>query len=190
MEVVSHFRGSRRRVLQRSGIAGALAAGILGFSPFIWAQTSPCNLGANGVNNGDYLLAIPLVLASATSGTPCTLGIESATTCTVISVQRIYDWDNGQLCITYNTHAANLSWTASTTPNVGSYNVYRATASTGPWTQIQTSVSGTTFSDNATTNAANPPQAGQTYYYAVTAVANGVESAQSSPPVAATIPSP
>jgi fibronectin type 3 domain-containing protein len=77
-----------------------------------------------------------------------------------------------------------LSWTASTTPNV-TYNVYRATAATGPFTTPLNSspITGTTYTDTTV-------QAGQTYYYVATAVANGIESADSSPPVPATIPSP
>ena len=190
MDAVSHFRRSRRGLLHRGGIAGALAASLLSFSSGMWAQSlGPCDLGAHRSSYGDVPLAIAAALAAGPTGSPCSLGIEGPNTCTEVTVLRVYNWDNGQLCITYNTHAANLTWTASATPNA-TYNVYRATSSGGPWTQVQSSVSGTAFADNATTDPGAPPLAGQTYYYVVTAVANGVESAQSSPPVQATIPSP
>jgi hypothetical protein len=80
-------------------------------------------------------------------------------------------------------HTANLSWTASTTPNV-TYNVYRAAASTGPFTTPLNSspIMGTTYTDTSV-------QAGQAYYYVTTAVAsNGTQSAASNA-VPVTIPS-
>ena len=79
-------------------------------------------------------------------------------------------------------HAASLNWTASSTPGV-TYNVYRATASTGPYTTpLNVSpITGTTYTDTSV-------QAGQTYYYVTTAVANGTQSAFSNA-VPATIPS-
>ena len=115
---------------------------------------------------------------------PCTANVEGSGTCTVITVQRVFDSYNGQACVVYNAHAANLRWTASTTPNV-TYNVYRATSSSGPFTTpLNTSpISGTTYIDTSV-------QAGQTYYYVATAVASdGTQSADSSP-AQATIPSP
>jgi fibronectin type 3 domain-containing protein len=66
------------------------------------------------------------------------------------------------------------------------YNVYRATAATGPFTTPLNSspITGTTYTDTTV-------QAAQTYYYVATAVAeSGEESVDSSPPVQATIPSP
>jgi fibronectin type 3 domain-containing protein len=115
----------------------------------------------------------------------CTANVEGPNTCTVITVQRVFNSYNGQPCVVYSAHAANLSWTASTTPNV-TYNVYRSTVSTGPFTTPLNSspISGTTFKDTSV-------KAGQTYYYVATAVApGGTQSAESSPPVQAAIPSP
>jgi hypothetical protein len=59
-------------------------------------------------------------------------------------------------------HGANLSWTASVTPSV-TYNVYRATVSGGPYTQIATGLSGTTYEDSGLPGS-------RTFYYVVTAV--------------------
>lgn len=64
----------------------------------------------------------------------------------------------------------NLNWTAST--NATSYNVKRATASGGPYTTIATGVLGTSYTDSGLT-------AGASYYYVVSAVNPGHESANS-----------
>jgi hypothetical protein len=80
-------------------------------------------------------------------------------------------------------HKVTLSWTASVSKDVG-YRVYRATRSGGPYTIIQfTPITGTSFVDSNV-------QAGQTYFYVVTAIdRSGVESAYSKE-ISATVPSP
>jgi len=80
-------------------------------------------------------------------------------------------------------HTATLSWTASTSTVIG-YNVYRGTASGGPYTLVNSSlVSSTQYVDSTAL-------AGQTYYYVATAVASGnVESVYSNQ-VTANIPIP
>lgn len=56
-----------------------------------------------------------------------------------------------------------LSWTASTSSGVTGYNVYRATATAGPFTLLTTApVAATTYTDSGTV--------GSTYTYQVTAV--------------------
>jgi hypothetical protein len=53
-----------------------------------------------------------------------------------------------------NSHSTILSWTASTSTNVAGYNIYCATVSGGPYTELNPSlVSGTSYTDNT-------PQAG------------------------------
>ncbi|MGA9208607.1 MAG: DUF4082 domain-containing protein [Terriglobales bacterium] len=81
------------------------------------------------------------------------------------------------------THAVTLTWTASTSTVVG-YNVYRSGQSGGPYTMINTAPQpGTTYADLSV-------QAGQTYYYVVTAVdSSGTESVYSDE-VTAVVPSP
>jgi hypothetical protein len=84
------------------------------------------------------------------------------------------------------THDVILSWTASTTAGVVGYNVYRGTTSGGPYpTELNSApINGTTYTDETV-------QAGQTYYYVVTAVAsNDVTQSADSNQVSATVPSP
>lgn len=70
-------------------------------------------------------------------------------------------------------HSVALSWDPSTSQVIG-YNVYRGTASGGPYTKLNASAStGTAYTDSSV-------QSGQTYYYVTTAVdSSNVESAHS-----------
>ncbi len=61
-------------------------------------------------------------------------------------------------------HTVALSWTASTSPDVVGYNVYRGAQSGGPYSQINGSVDpNTNYTDNTVSN-------GNTYYYVTKAV--------------------
>ncbi len=83
---------------------------------------------------------------------------------------------------TSTSHHASLSWGASTS-TVDGYNVYRSSASGGPYTRINaTTLTVLTFDDTTVV-------AGQTYYYVVTATTAGVESTYSNE-VQAVVPSP
>jgi Polysaccharide lyase len=70
------------------------------------------------------------------------------------------------------TASANISWAASSDSAVSGYNVYRTTTSGSGYASVGTT-SALSFSDNSV-------KVGTTYYYVVTAVANGVESPHSS----------
>lgn len=79
-------------------------------------------------------------------------------------------------------HTVNLSWTASTSPNVVGYNIYRRTGTTGIYTRINTVL-------NATTAYADASVAdGQTYYYETTSVNSSNEESAPSTDVQAVIP--
>jgi len=80
-------------------------------------------------------------------------------------------------------HSVDLSWTASAS-SVAGYNVYRGGVSGGPYTRVNSGVdSAVIFTDSSV-------QAGQTYFYTVTAVDSvGTESARSNE-VQATVPTP
>jgi hypothetical protein len=82
-------------------------------------------------------------------------------------------------------HYVVLSWTASTTAGVVGYNAYRGTTSSGPFSQLNSSlISGTTYTDGNV-------QAGQKYYYVVNAIASDEVTESSNSNVAsATVPSP
>lgn len=71
-----------------------------------------------------------------------------------------------------SSHSATLTWTASTTAVAG-YNVYRSTVSGGPYAQLNSAIVLPTSYTDATV------QPGDIYYYIVTAVAAGAESADS-----------
>jgi fibronectin type 3 domain-containing protein len=80
-------------------------------------------------------------------------------------------------------HQVAPTWAASSSSNVVGYNVYRGTTSGGPYSSIDTSNPSTTYTDATV-------QAGQVYYYVVTAIdSSGGESAYSNQ-VSAQIPSP
>lgn len=82
------------------------------------------------------------------------------------------------------SHSVALQWSESTTANVVGYYAYRGTVSGGPYTKLNSSATTTTsYTDQSV-------QAGDTYYYVVTALgSDGVESAYSSQ-ATATIPTP
>lgn len=72
-------------------------------------------------------------------------------------------------------HSVALLWNPSTSSNVVGYNIYRGTASGGPYTQIDSGL------DTSTSDTDSTVQGGQTYYYVVTAVnSTGAESGYSS----------
>lgn len=78
-------------------------------------------------------------------------------------------------------HVVTIAWTASTTTDVPSYNIYVSGTSGGPYTKI-----GTT---NSLQFADIGGIAGTTYFYVVTAVGPNGESANSAE-VSITLPTP
>jgi fibronectin type 3 domain-containing protein len=89
------------------------------------------------------------------------------------------------------THDVILTWTASTTPGVVGYNVYRGTTSGGESTTPLNSspVAAGCTSTTACTYTDATVVAGTTYYYTVTAVAsNDVTQSADSNQVTATVP--
>jgi hypothetical protein len=77
-----------------------------------------------------------------------------------------------------------LSWTASTSSNISSYNVYRGTTSGGPYTEIgSVPEPTTTYTDTSVTD-------GQTYYYVTTTVNSSSQESAYSNQATAVIPPP
>ena len=128
------------------------------------AASANCTIAVMFTPSGTGTRVASLSIADNASGSPQTVPLSGA-----------------------GTHDVILSWTASTTPPaVVGYNVYRGTTPGGPYpTQLNSSpVNGATYTDETA-------QAGQTYYYVVTAVAsNDVTQSADSNQVSATVPSP
>lgn len=144
---------------------------------------SACDLNVDGsVNVGDVQSCVNMVLGL----TPCTANITQAGTCDVIVVQRVVNAAIGGPCVTNTSaqHTVSLSWTASVSSNVVGNNVYRASAAGGPFTKLNSSLVATTNYVDSTV------QAGQIYYYVVTAVNNSSLESIFSSPASAVIPSP
>ena len=79
-------------------------------------------------------------------------------------------------------HSVDLSWTASSSPYVVGYNIYRRMGTSGSYTKINTAVdAATTYTDTAVTD-------GDTYYYQTTAVNSSNEESVPSSTVQAAIP--
>ncbi len=165
-----------RRIRAKPGVVLAALTTVL--FPFSAWAVSPCDLTADGtVNITDVTLGVNMVLGLSA----CTASINGTGGCNVAMVQRVV-----QAALPGGTcHPTILTWGASTSSNVAGYNVYRSTTSGGTYTKLNSSlVTSTTFTDGTS-------QPGQTYFYVATAVdGSGNESAYSSPPVQAMIPTP
>ena len=74
----------------------------------------------------------------------------------------------------------NLDWNA--VAGATTYNLYRGTSNNGPYPTVFSGLVATNYSDADVTN-------GVTYFYVVTAVASGIESANSTQASAAPLPS-
>jgi len=160
----------------------AVAAMIL--SPSSWAQTSACDLNADGVVDvADVQLAINMAIGL----TPCTATVYGAGTCNAVVVQRVTNAALGGSCRTdtsTNPHTVTLNWTASTSTNVAGYNVYRGTIMGGPYTKVNPAlVASLGYTDGTVV-------AGQTYYYVATAVDSSNNESSYSTETKAVIPTP
>ena len=113
-----------------------------------------------------FTRAVALTLAMALAGYPAGALAQSRTSKS-FSIQVGY--------------VVNLSWTASTTPNV-TYNVYVSMVSGGPYTIINSSpITGLTYQDLDTIS-------GNTYYYVATAVDSAGQESVNSNEASVTIP--
>jgi ASPM-SPD-2-Hydin domain-containing protein len=79
-------------------------------------------------------------------------------------------------------HSVLLNWTASNSPNIDGYNIYRSGTSGGPYAKLNSSLnSSTSYTDNTVTN-------GSTYYYVTTAVNSSSQESAYSNQAQAAIP--
>ena len=145
------------------------------------APSSACDLTQpyGTPDSSDVQAAINMTLNLS----PCTANIMGSGICNVVVVQRVVNATlPGGACVTGNgivAHSVMLNWVASITPGV-TYNVYRSTTSGVYSSPLVSSLSTTGYTDSTV-------QSGQTYYYVVTAVNAGSESARSNQ-TPATIP--
>jgi hypothetical protein len=169
-----------RRLAFRIGLLATITSGAG------WAQVNACDLVApfGTIDAADVQAAINMTVGIS----PCTANIGGVSgVCNAAVVQRVVNAALGGACVTgFGTvaHYVSLSWTASTSAVAG-YNIYRATASGGPYTKINTSlVVGTSYTDSTVS-------ANVTYYYVARAVDNtGTESVNSGQSPAAAVPIP
>jgi Abnormal spindle-like microcephaly-assoc'd, ASPM-SPD-2-Hydin/Putative Ig domain len=145
------------------------ASGAVGsaFSYQITATNSPTSYAATGLPAG-------LAVNSSTgliSGTPTLSGTSSVT----INATNAGGTGSSALALSIasTSYSVTLSWTAPAAAGdtITGYNIFRSTASGGPYTQLNSSlIAGTTYTDTTVAD-------GTTYYYVATAV--GSSNAQS-----------
>ncbi len=158
------------------------------------ATESPVTISAGSINSNEFVLSgisLPTTLSAGqtTSFTvtfkPAAAGAASAT----LSFSSDAANSPAAQALTGKgtaapRHSVDMSWDASTGPDVVGYNVYRGSVSGGPYSRINSALEATTrYTDNAVT-------AGETYYYVATAVnGSGHESGYSNQ-AQAVIPTP
>ncbi len=134
--------------------------------------------------------------------TPLTLNAGQSVNASIAFLANASGTQNGSLVLTSNgaaaltvplsgtgvaplAHSVDVSWTASASSAIQSYNVYRGTTSGGPYTRVSNALTSTAtlFTDTGVTS-------GKQYFYVVTSVnSSGVESVASNE-VAVAIPIP
>ena len=167
----------------RRAFSQAVTIGLFMCSASAWAQTNACDLVVSGkVDAADVQAAIDMSLGVRTC--PSTLTIAGAGVCNVVLVQRVINAALGGPCSTPTTHGVTLTWVASTSANLAGYNVYRATTTGGPYTKLNPSVvTALGYDDTAV-------QAGQSYFYVVTAVDTSKNESAYSAEAKGSIPTP
>jgi hypothetical protein len=137
-----------------------------------------CDLNQDGVVNVvDVQLATNIDLGLL----PCPPDVDGGV-CGQTLVNQIVGAALGEGCSTTVTHSVYVTWTASASPNIAGYNVYRSTTNGGPYTQLNSGLVTTTYyTDNAVAS-------GQTYYYVTTAVNTSNAQSAYSTQTQATVP--
>jgi len=158
------------------------------------ANQNPVTISGAGSSSGEFVLSgisLPMTLNAGQSAsfsvafTPASSGSTSATLSFMSDAT-----DSPASSTLVGTgqapaqHDVDLSWNASSSSDVIGYNVYRGSASGGPYSQINSALEASTaYADSSVTS-------GSTYYYVTTAVAqDGSESIYSNE-VGAAIPTP
>jgi len=157
------------------------------------ASSAPVTVSSLGVSGSQFSVSgvtLPVTIAAGNSLSfqltfaPQTSGAASANVTFVSNASNSPIVQSLSGSGTLPQHSVALGWNTSTSVGVVGYNIYRGTASGGPFTRINSALDATPFDTDSTV------QAGQTYYYVVTAVdSTGAESSYSSQ-VQAVIPYP
>jgi hypothetical protein len=151
-------------------------------SPTPGSGWNACDISQNtSVDVIDVQLSINMSLSII----PCVAAVNGVGICNAVTVQRVVNSALGASCVTdpmTGPTTATVAWAASSSTGVVGYNVYRSTSSGGPYVKANPAlVGGTKFMDITV-------QAGQTYYYVVSAVDGaGIQSGTSVKAVA-TVP--
>jgi hypothetical protein len=134
------------------------------------------------VNIVDAQLAVNMLLGMM----PCTAQIAGPGVCNVVVAQRVINAVVGRPCVVDGApivHSATLTWTASTSPNVIGYNVYRRVLPNDSYVKVNSAlITQMTYVDTAVV-------AGHTYAYVATAVDSSSTESSYSNEAPATIPS-
>ncbi len=177
---------------------GSVVVGTSGkASGSLTASSANVTVTAAGTNNSAFSvggLSLPVTIASGTS-VPFTVTFSPQTSGAVSAMLTFTS--NAQPSTTIGnltgtgtpapTHTVNLSWTASTSPNISGYNVYRAVyvSSCGSYSKINSVLNTTTlYADSSVTDSTS-------YCYATTAVnSSNEESSYSNIVTNVQIPAP
>jgi len=158
---------------------GSAASSGVSFTVSAGTTSSACDLNQDGVVNVlDVQLAINMDLGLLS----CPANLDGGA-CNSTLVQQVVNAALGEGCVATISYSVALTWTASTSPNIAGYNVYRATTSGGPYTLLNSSL--------VTTNSYTDTSValGQIYYYVTTAVDTSNDQSSYSNQAQATIPS-
>jgi hypothetical protein len=187
----------------RSNFKNNLVEDRIGGGPAMYAATatandgwtmqmvalSPAGAGATPANSCDLAAPYGVVDSSDVQAainmsiglSPCAANVNGPNVCDVVVVQRVINASLTGNCMTGTpaAHTVSLNWTGSVSSGVVGYKIYRGTISGGPYALLASVGATTTFSDSSI-------QAGQTYYYVITAIdTNNNESAYSAQATAA-----
>jgi hypothetical protein len=146
-------------------------------------MVSGAGTDATGVSVGQVLVPQQRATLNVTFAPPVTGSmtgsVDIATSNTTTSLTSI---DISGAGVQAHSHSVDLTWNQSTSNDIAGYDVYRGSASNGPYTLLTDSpVITTSYTDNTV-------QPNQTYYYVVTVVASNNNQSTYSNAAPATIP--
>ena len=136
-----------------------------------------CDLNQDGVVN---VVDVQLATNIDLSLLACPVDIDGGV-CGSTLVNQIVSAALGEGCSATVSHSVSVTWTASSSPNIAGYNVYRSTTSGGTYSLLSALVTTTSYKDTDVV-------AGETYYYVVTAVNTSNQESANSTQAQATVP--